>query len=264
MRSTAIALRVSGLSEFFGQILIQEKKMITLRKASARGRNQIDWLKSWFTFSFDQYHDPAHTHWSALRVINEDIIAPERGFGMHPHRDMEIISFVIDGALRHEDNLGNVGILRPGEIQRMTAGSGIMHSEFNPDAKIPTHMLQIWIMPSEKNRTPSWEQLSWTNLPIQGNGMRLLASPDGRENSSTIGQDATLWHLSLDVHQSRSITLEPGRKGWLQIAEGKIEINSDKKFKSECGQGDGLAVSGESQFEVLALESASLLWFDLP
>ena len=191
--------------------------MLKLRKSNDRGRGQIDWLQSWFTFSFDQYQDASHTHWSALRVINEDIIAPQQGFGMHPHRDMEIISFVISGALEHQDSLGNLGILRPGEIQRMSAGSGILHSEFNPEATTPTHMLQIWIMPSEKKRSPSWEQISWRNLVIQDNGMRLLASPDGRLGSSVIGQDVTLWHGSLAATALLAVAIHPKRKGWLKV-----------------------------------------------
>ena len=238
--------------------------MLKLRKSNDRGRGQIDWLQSWFTFSFDQYQDASHTHWSALRVINEDIIAPQQGFGMHPHRDMEIISFVISGALEHQDSLGNLGILRPGEIQRMSAGSGILHSEFNPEATTPTHMLQIWIMPSETKRSPSWEQISWRNLVIQDNGMRLLASPDGRLGSSVIGQDVTLWHGSLAATALLAVAIHPKRKGWLQLAEGKLEVHCGTQDEFICNQGDGVAVSGESEFKIKALEATSFLWFDLP
>ena len=238
--------------------------MLKLRKSNDRGRGQIDWLQSWFTFSFDQYQDPSHIHWSALRVINEDIIAAQMGFGMHPHRDMEIISFVISGALKHQDSLGNIGILRPGEIQRMTAGSGIMHSEFNPETTTPTHMLQIWIIPAEKNRTPSWEQISWRDLVTQSNGMRLLASPDGRLGSSVIGQDVMLWHGTLGTNGKLAVAIDPKRKGWLQLAEGKLEVHSITQGTFICSQGDGLAVSGESEFTIKAIDATSLLWFDLP
>jgi redox-sensitive bicupin YhaK (pirin superfamily) len=238
--------------------------MLKLRASGERGRGQMDWLQSWFTFSFDQYRDPAHMHWSVLRVINEDIIAPGMGFGMHPHRDMEIISFVISGALRHQDSLGNTGILRPGEIQRMTAGSGITHSEFNPDTKTPTHMLQIWIMPSEKDRAPSWEQINWRELAPQPNEMRLLASPDGRHRSSAIGQDVTLWHGELSAGQTITITMAPDRKGWLQIAEGKLDIQTSGQSPISCAAGDGVAVSGESSLTVKASAAVSLLWFDMP
>ena len=238
--------------------------MLKLRRSADRGRGQLDWLQSWFTFSFDQFRDPAHVHWSALRVLNEDVIAPGMGFGMHPHHDMEIVSFVISGALKHEDSLGNVGILRPGEIQRMTAGKGIMHSEYNPDAETPTHMLQIWLIPSEKNRSPSWEQINWRNLTPQPNQLRLLASPDGRNKSTVIGQDATLWHGELTTGQSINILIDPDRKGWLQVAQGAIDVQTKGQSPIQCMAGDGVAVDDESEIIVNATDTVSFLWFDLP
>ena len=234
--------------------------MIKIRKSSERGRGSIDWLQSWFTFSFDQYRDPEHVHWSYLRVINEDIIEPGMGFGMHPHRDMEIISFVISGALRHQDSIGNTGVLRPGEIQRMTAGSGIMHSEFNPDTSIKTHMLQIWIIPSEKDRTPSWEQISWKALKVQPNGMRCLASPTGQDGSATIGQDAKLWHADLKDGMTLKIDLDTDRKYWLQIAEGTATLSNGVSLAA----GDGVAIAAETSVALTAVTAISALWFDLP
>ena len=222
--------------------------MLRIRKSQDRGHRSTDWLQSWFTFSFDQYRDPAHIHWNSLRVINEDIIAPGMGFGMHPHHDMEIISFVISGALRHQDNLGNTAILKPGEIQRMTAGTGIMHSEFNPDAKIPTHMLQIWIMPAQKDQTPSWEQIRWTDLPEFASGLKLIASPDGRDRSATIGQDAAVWHVGPSktlIH----LPLDSNRKAWLQVATGTAIIE-DATSTLHLAAGDGVAISEEMEIKV--------------
>jgi redox-sensitive bicupin YhaK (pirin superfamily) len=235
--------------------------MLRIRKSQDRGHRSTDWLQSWFTFSFDQYRDPAHIHWNSLRVINEDIIAPGMGFGMHPHHDMEIISFVISGALRHQDNLGNTAILKPGEIQRMTAGTGIIHSEFNPDAKIPTHMLQIWIMPAKKDQTPSWEQIRWTDLPEFDSGLKLIASPDGRDRSATIGHDATVWHVS--HHQDPiDLPLSDGRKAWLQIATGTASIQT-AAGTTHLAAGDGLAVSDELHLAINAGPNLSALWFCL-
>jgi redox-sensitive bicupin YhaK (pirin superfamily) len=254
--------------------------MMRIRRSEERGRGSIDWLQSWFTFSFDQYRDPAHMHWGCLRVINEDIIAPGMGFGMHPHRDMEIISFVISGALRHQDSLGNTAILKPGEIQRMSAGSGIMHSEFNPDTKTPTHMLQIWILPSEKNRPPSWEQIRWTDLPETMVGLKCLASPHGIDGSATLGQEAAVWHArhhNAPIH----LPLKENQKYWLQVATGTAVLNGGRSgsgsgssgirsHSSSSGAGDdihlhagdGLAVSDES---ILTITSSSAdfsaLWF---
>ena len=234
--------------------------MMRIRKSEDRGRGTIEWLQSWFTFSFDQYRDPAHMHWGCLCVINEDIIAPGMGFGMHPHRDMEIISFVISGALRHQDSLGNTAILKPGEIQRMTAGSGIMHSEFNPDTKIPTHMLQIWILPSQKDHHPSWEQIRWTDLPDDVPALKCLASPDGRNGSATIGQEAMVWHLR-PSKTPVNLPLDANHKAWLQVATGTAVVESTNS-NIHLASGDGLAVSAESVLKITSSsDDFSALWF---
>jgi len=236
--------------------------MMRLRKSADRGRGTIDWLQSWFTFSFDQYRDPAHMHWGSLRVINEDIIAPGMGFGMHPHRDMEIISFVISGALRHQDSLGNTAILKPGEIQRMTAGSGIMHSEFNPDTQTPTHMLQIWILPSHKDQPPSWEQIRWIDLPDERPALKCLASPDGRNGSATIGQDASVWHVGANK-TIIDLPIDANHKVWLQVATGTAVIEATNNSLN-LGAGDGVAISDETQIKITgSSDDFSALYFVL-
>lgn len=238
--------------------------MIKHRKSGARGRAEQEWLKSWFSFSFDQYRDPENVHWSSLRVINEDIIAPRQGFSMHPHHNMEIISFIIDGALEHQDSLGNKSTVRYGEIQRMSAGSGIVHSEFNPDPQTPTHMLQIWIFPKEKNLTPSWEQLSWMAMPEQQPGLRLIASPDGQLGSTKIGQEASIFHLDLEKNSTHKFQICSGRRAWMHVINGEVEVKSELGDILTCESGDGLGFAGEPTCSFLAHKKCNLLWFDMP
>ena len=237
--------------------------MLRLRKSSERGRGHLDWLESWFSFSFDQYYDARHMRWSALRVLNEDIIAPGGGFDMHPHRDMEIISYILEGSLRHKDNLGHESVVTPGEIQVMTAGSGILHSEFNPEKSIKTHMLQIWIMPAEKSRQPAWSQHRWDDRAPDSRGLILLASPDGRDQSARVGQDVLVWQVGHSGKGSYKLALTPDRKGWLQIAGGSVTVQGTTQT-IDLSAGDAVAIEEESVVELSNVRDLNALWFDLP
>src|SRR4051812_42548190 len=186
--------------------------MLVKRPAQERGHGQHDWLDTWHSFSFDQYYDPKHMGFASLRVINEDSVAPGQGFGMHGHRDMEIVTYVLEGALQHRDSLGNGEVLRPGEFQRMTAGTGIRHSEFNPSETEPVHLYQIWLLPDQRGHTPSYEQKNFPEAERQGR-LRVVASPDGREGSLTIHQDATVHLALLDEGQQVVHEFKPGRHG---------------------------------------------------
>ena len=202
--------------------------MITLRKATDRGHAQHGWLDSWHSFSFADYHDPQHMHFRSLRVINEDYIAPGMGFPTHPHRDMEIFSYVVSGALQHRDSLGNGRVLKPGEIQLMSAGRGVQHSEYNPSPTEPTHMLQIWILPEAKNLDPSYTE--WRPPAGSHTAQKvLMISPDGRDGSAVIHQDADVWRVRLAPAQSVTHALAPARGVWLQVVSGRATINGTSR-----------------------------------
>jgi redox-sensitive bicupin YhaK (pirin superfamily) len=231
--------------------------MIQLRKAEERGRADHGWLDSRHTFSFADYHDPGHMGFRALRVINEDRVSPGQGFGTHPHRDMEIISYVLEGALEHKDSMGTSSVIRPGEVQRMTAGKGVLHSEYNPSRTDPVHFLQIWIVPEKKGLTPGYEQKAFGD-PERRNQLRLVASRDGRDGSLTIHQDAELYTTLLTKGEKVAQALRPGRHAWIQVTRGAVELNG-KPMKA----GDGAAASGEKSLELAAAADAEVLIFDL-
>jgi len=231
--------------------------MITLRKSEDRGHFDLGWLDTYHTFSFDRYYDPAHTHFRSLRVINEDRVAPGQGFPTHSHRDMEIITYILEGALEHRDNMGNGSVIRPGDVQRMTAGSGVSHSEFNSSRDQIVHLLQIWIVPDARNLPPSYEQKFFTAEDRSGK-LRLIASPDGSAGSVTIHQDARVYTALLNDSQLIKHTLPPNRYAWIQLARGTLTVN-DLELKA----GDGAAVSDEQELKIAAGENAELLLFDL-
>lgn len=228
--------------------------MINIRHSEDRGHNQLPWLDSHFTFSFDRYYDPDYMQFRSLRVINEDVIAPAQGFPMHPHRDMEILTWILEGALEHRDNAGGSGVIRPGELQHMTAGSGVMHSEFNPSPKNPAHLLQIWLLPERKGLAPSYEQLAFPDSDLRGK-FNLVAGP---EAPVTIHQDANLYIARLNQGDTAKEAIAPGRHAWVQVARGEIELNG-----RELKAGDGAGISGESELSVKAREASEVLAFDL-
>jgi quercetin 2,3-dioxygenase len=231
--------------------------MLTIRSAQARGHAQRDWLDSYHTFSFGSYQDPAHMGFRSLRVINEDFIEPGQGFGTHSHRDMEIITFVLDGAVAHKDSIGNIGTIKPGEVQRMSAGTGIAHSEFNPSNDEHTHLLQIWILPDRQNLEPSYEQVAFPIDQRLGK-LRLIASPDGKDGSVTVHQDLQLLTAVLEPNQQVSYELGVDRYGWLQITQGEILLNGQK-----LEAGDGVAISQEQKIEIAATANAEFLLFNM-
>lgn len=228
--------------------------MITIRPSEERGTNKLSWLDTKFTFSFDQYFDPEHVQFRSLRVINEDKVAPGKGFGMHPHRDMEILTWMLDGSIEHRDNMGSGAVIRPGELQHMTAGSGILHSEFNPSPKETAHLLQIWITPERKNLKPEYEQLSFPDKDLRGKFYH-VAGPNA---PVTIRQDADLHIARLDKGDVARHELKAGRHGWLQVAHGAVNVNG-----KELKQGDGAATSDEKEIRVTADKSSEVLLFDL-
>jgi hypothetical protein len=228
--------------------------MLQLRKAHDRGHANHGWLDSWHTFSFADYHDPQHVSFSALRVINEDRVAPGEGFPTHPHRDMEIITYVLEGALEHKDSLGTGSVIRPGEVQRMSAGTGIRHSEFNHSQSEPVHFLQIWILPDRQGVKPGYEQ---KRIGLNGQ-LRLVASPDGSDGSVTIHQDARVYAARLNGDEVAH-TLEPGRRAWLQVARGTVKLNG-----TTLHAGDGASIENETTLRLAADGSAEVLLFDLP
>jgi quercetin 2,3-dioxygenase len=231
--------------------------MIRVRPAAERGHADLGWLKTSYTFSFNTYHDPAHMGFRALRVINEDVVMPGQGFGMHGHRDMEIVTYVISGALEHRDSLGNGDILRAGELQRMTAGTGIRHSEFNPSDEEPVHLYQIWLFPERPNLTPGYEQKAF-DARERGGRLRLVASADGREGSLKIHQDAKISLGTFEAGESLVHPLEPGRHGWFQVVRGSIAVNGHTLVA-----GDGAAASDEAALQIEAVQPSELILFDL-
>jgi quercetin 2,3-dioxygenase len=238
----------------FQQSSIEERTMLQIRPSQERGHNQISWLDTRFTFSFDRYYDPAHVQFRSLRVLNEDIVAPGQGFGMHPHRDMEILTWVLEGALEHRDNMGNSGVIRPGELQHMSAGTGVMHSEWNASKTRPVHLLQIWIVPERRGLKPSYEQLGFRDADLR-NQFSLVAGPKA---PLAIQQAADLHIARLDQGAKVAHALAADRHGWIQVAQGAVRLNG-KRLEA----GDGAAISGERTIEVQALESSEVLLFDL-
>jgi redox-sensitive bicupin YhaK (pirin superfamily) len=232
--------------------------MITIRKASERGRTHIGWLDSWHSFSFGDYYDPRNMGFRSLRVINDDRVAPGTGFGMHPHRDMEILTWVLDGELEHRDSLGSGGVIRPGDLQRMTAGTGIRHSEANPSSKDPVHLLQIWIVPEKNGLPPSYEQ---RNFPASERRGKLchLAGPASANGSLVIRQDADVYTALLDKGEKVTHTLRPGRHAWVQVGTGAVSLNG-----KVLSAGDGATVSEEARLTLTADGPAEVLLFDLP
>ncbi len=230
--------------------------MITIRKSAERGHAQHGWLDSFHTFSFADYHDEKHMHFRTLRVINEDRVAPGMGFGTHPHRDMEIITYVVSGALRHRDSMGNTAVMRAGDVQRITAGSGITHSEFNDSPTEPVHLLQIWLLPDLRGVTPSYAEKSFGG--IEQGRLQLVTSGDGREGSIAINQDADLFVAKLGAGDAVEHTLAEGRAAWVQLIEGELEVNG-----AILHAGDSAAVSEVDAVSLRAKEGAHLLVFDL-
>jgi quercetin 2,3-dioxygenase len=231
--------------------------MIVKRPAAERGHFDHGWLDTSHTFSFADYHDPAHMGFRALRVINEDRVAAGQGFGAHSHRDMEIITYVLDGALAHADSIGNRSTIVPGDVQRMSAGTGITHSEFNARQDEPVHFLQIWLLPDRRGLAPGYEQKAIPESEERG-VLRLLASRDGRDGTVTIHQDVDLYGSRLERGERVKHALADGRHAWLQMVRGRIELNG-----TPLAAGDGAAVSEESALEMVAQESAHFLLFDL-
>jgi len=231
--------------------------MLLIRKSGERGLTRLDWLDSRHTFSFGEYYDPAAMGFSVLRVINDDVVAPGAGFPTHPHRDMEIITWVLSGALEHRDSLGNGSIIRPGDAQRMTAGTGIMHSEFNPSPDEPVRLLQIWILPDRQGLRPGYEQHNFTEADRRGRLCQIV-SPDGAEGSITIHQDARVYASLLDAGAFIEQSLRPGRRAWLHIARGAVRANG-----TGLSEGDGAALEGEARIAIAGVEDSEVLLFDL-
>jgi len=231
--------------------------MITIRPSKQRGGGDHGWLNTRHSFSFDTYYDPRFMRFRSLRVINEDVVQPGHGFPMHPHRDMEIITYVLEGALEHRDSLGTGSVIRPGDGQRMSAGKGIRHSEKNPSLSDPAHLLQIWILPERPGLEPSYEQKAFPEEEKRGK-LRLIAAPGGEDDSVTIHQDAKLYVSLLQPGEEVSHQLGKGRHAWLQVAKGTVDLNG-----KSLTQGDGTAISNEQKLSVKGLESAEILLFDL-
>lgn len=232
--------------------------MITVRPAGERGHARFDWLDSQHTFSFGHYYDPQHMGFGPLRVINEDRVVPGAGFGRHGHSNMEIITCVLEGALQHQDSLGNGSVMRAGDVQRMSAGSGIEHSEFNASKTEPVHFLQIWIQPDRSNIAPGYDQ---KQIPLaeRTNRLRVLVSPDGRDGSLTMQQDAVLMAAVLEPGASVSHAIRPGRRAWVQVAAGVVEADG-----IALAAGDGAAVVAHETLVLTGRERAHVLVFDLP
>jgi redox-sensitive bicupin YhaK (pirin superfamily) len=232
--------------------------MISIRPARQRGHGRHGWLDTRHTFSFNDYYDPRHMGFRVLRVINEDRVQPGQGFGMHGHRDMEIFSYVLEGALAHRDSLGNGSVLRPGEFQCMTAGTGIRHNEFNPSESEPVHFYQIWLLPNRPGLAPSYDQGAFPEVERRSR-LRVVASPDGRDGSLTIHQAAEVLLSALAVGERVEHEPASGRHAWLQVLRGAVQLND-----LPLAAGDGAAVSDEKSLTVLATEPSEVMLFDLP
>jgi quercetin 2,3-dioxygenase len=230
--------------------------MMNIRKASERGHAEHGWLDSYHTFSFADYYDPNWMGFRSLRVINDDLVMPAMGFGTHPHRDMEIITYVLSGSLAHKDSMGNGRTIRPGEVQYMSAGTGVQHSEFNPSKDEAAHFLQIWIQPDRKGVTPRYAEKSLAG--VSADALHLVTSKTGREGSIAIHQDADLWLGRLGAGNRVKHALAPGRNAWVHVAEGEVSLNG----KTLSG-GDSAAITGESALELSAVKPSQVLLFDL-
>ncbi|HEY0479525.1 MAG TPA: pirin family protein [Kofleriaceae bacterium] len=231
--------------------------MITVRPSAERGHANHGWLDSRHTFSFADYYDPAHMGFRALRVINEDQVAAGQGFDRHSHRDMEIISYVLEGALEHKDSMGTGAVIRPGDVQRMTAGTGVTHSEYNASRKDPVHFLQIWLQPDQRGIAPSYEQKTFSQADKAGR-LRLVASPDGADGSVTIHADARLYAGVFDAGQTAEHGLAPGRHAWVHVVRGRARVNG-----TELAAGDAAALSEERTVRIEGIDAAEVLVFDL-
>ena len=230
---------------------------LNIRRANERGEADHGWLKSRHTFSFADYYDPAHMGFRTLRVINDDRVAPGQGFGEHPHRDMEIFSYVLEGGLAHKDSMGNGRVLRPGQIQLMSAGRGVTHSEFNPSDSEPLHFLQIWIQPRDRGLTPGYTE--WHPKTAHADAPKVLViSPDGRDGSATIHQDADIYRIRLKAGQTVTHELKSGRGAWLQVAEGALTLNG-----VELHTGDGASTEQAGALKLTATQPTEALLFDL-
>jgi redox-sensitive bicupin YhaK (pirin superfamily) len=235
-----------------------ELEMIEIRRGAERGLADHGWLRSFHSFSFADYYDPAHMGFGPLRVINEDRVAPGRGFGAHGHRDMEIVSYVLEGALAHRDSMGNGSVLKPGDVQRMSAGTGVTHSEYNGSQSEPVHFLQIWIEPDARGIAPGYEETHFEPEEKRGR-LRLIASPDGREGSVTIHQDASLYAALLDGEDAVRFAQRPGRRTYVHVVSGAAQVNG-----RALEAGDALKIEGEDEVRIDGARSAEVLLFDLP
>jgi len=231
--------------------------MIALRKAGERGHANHGWLDSWHSFSFAEYYDPQHMGFSDLRVINEDVVQPGRGFGTHGHRDMEIITYILDGALEHKDSMGNGSVIRPGDVQRMSAGRGVQHSEYNPSQSELVHLLQIWIEPNVRGIEPGYEETHFDAASKRGK-LRLIASAEGRDGSVKIHQDAAVYAALIDGAERVSHKLARGRKAYVHVARGKLTVNGE-----QLSAGDALKAEGVPSITLEKGAQAEILLFDL-
>jgi redox-sensitive bicupin YhaK (pirin superfamily) len=229
---------------------------VTVRKSGERGHFDHGWLDTYHTFSFGDYRDPDHMAFRSLRVINEDRVAAGQGFGMHPHRDMEIITYVLEGQLEHRDSMGHAEVISPGEVQRMTAGTGVLHSEYNRSSAKPVHLLQIWIYPDRKGLEPGYEQRAFPQRP--GRSIDLLASSTGEGGSVRVHQDVRLYRAVLSPGQVEKLPLAPERGAWVQVARGTLRVNGH-----ELGAGDGAQVENASELDLEGVQQAEALIFDL-
>jgi redox-sensitive bicupin YhaK (pirin superfamily) len=231
--------------------------MHSIRRGNERGHFNHGWLDTYHSFSFAEYQDPEHMGFASLRVINDDTVAPAQGFGTHGHRDMEIITYILDGALEHKDNMGNGSVIRPGDVQRMSAGTGVMHSEFNPSKTDSVHLLQIWILPDTQGAKPGYEEKHFDAESKRGR-LRLVASKGGREGSVSLNQDANIFAALLDGPQSVEHGLANGRRAYLHVARGKVTVNGEK-----LTGGDAMKISGETAVRLEQAAQAEVLLFDL-
>ncbi len=231
--------------------------MVEVRRSAERGYADHGWLKSFHSFSFADYHDPRHVEFGALRVINEDRVAPGTGFGTHGHRDMEIVSYVLEGALAHRDSMGNGSVIRPGDVQRMSAGTGVMHSEFNHERAGETHFLQIWIQPDRRGIAPSYEEKRFEDADKRGR-LRLIASSDGRDGSVTIHQDASLYAGLFDGAERAELEVAAGRRLYVHVARGALDVNGVR-----LANGDAAKLTGETRLALAGGEAAEVIVFDL-
>lgn len=230
---------------------------LTIRKSEERGKANFGWLDTKHTFSFGNYYDPEHMGFGPLRVINDDIIAGGGGFPTHPHSDMEIVTYILEGALQHRDSLGTGSVIKPGDVQRMSAGTGIRHSEFNASKTDPVHLLQIWIMPEKKGLTPAYEQKSFPTAETHGR-LRLVGSRDGREGSVTIHQDVNLYTSILGAGDAVAHDIAPSRGGWVQVARGSVKLNGEP-----LNAGDGVAITSSGTLRLEGVGDAEILLFDM-